>query len=271
MRLGALEKRNRVWEGAVFYGRLADPYSTTAVESESLSAKLQSFLNGHRVAKDAIVMDAGCADGRVTHFLLDAGMRRIVSTDLDQESVNRLVASLNAEEQEKVLAIVDDFNTLPIASESIDLLVASALLAEMPDFGRAVQSAIRMLKVGGLLFYFDPILEHALVYALVRNDLDEFLRVARTSMRATMWDQRERRYRVHAAHQLEKQLLEHPELEILERDGISMLPSLVFGGVLQDQYASADRKQRLKDAIIALMTENLQIYRQVIYICRRRA
>ena len=271
MRLGAMEERNRIWEGAVFYGRLADPFSTTAVESESLSAKLRSFLNRHRLAKDAIVMDAGCADGRVTHFLLDAGMRRIVSTDLDQDSVNQLVASLNTEEQERVLAIVDDFDTLPIASESIDLLVASALFAEMSDFRRAVESAIRMLKVGGLLFYFDPILEHALVYALVRNDLDEFLRVARTSTRARMWDQRDRRYRVYGAHQLEKQLLEHPELEMLERDGISMLPSLVLGGVLQDQYASADRKQELKDAIIALMTEDLQIFRQVIYVCRRRA
>jgi ubiquinone/menaquinone biosynthesis C-methylase UbiE len=181
------------------------------------------------------------------------------------------VASLSAMQSEKVLAVVGNFFDLPLADHSIDVLFASAFtFAELSDLHRALASAIRMLKPGGLLFYFDPVLEQGVLYPLVRNDLDEFLRVARTCTRAGMWHEKDRRYRLYSTRQLEEQLLKHPELEIMERDGISMLPGLVFGGVLQDRPTDDERKHEMKDAILRVLAADLQLYRQVIYICRRK-
>jgi ubiquinone/menaquinone biosynthesis C-methylase UbiE len=268
--ISELEDGNRIWQGSIFQERATDPYSTTGVETHILATKLHNFLVNYGVPKDAVVMDAGCADGRVTHLLLDAGMGRIVSTDLNQDSVNRLIQTLHGVQKERVLAIVDDFNHLPICDKSIDVLVSSGLLAEMPDFHEALETTMRMLKTGGLLFYFDPVFEQALLYALVRHDIEEFLQVARTSTRARMWDQKDQRYRVLSAYELEQRLLKHSELEVLERDGISILPSLTFGGVLQDQRVTMDKKQEIRNTILSLSENTFQLYRQVIYIGRKR-
>jgi len=263
------EKGNETWQGSVFQGRTRNPFSTTSVETEILTTKLSKFLNNYAVPKDAFVMDAGCADGRITHILLEAGMQCIVSADLNQESVHRLVNSLSQVQKERVLTIVDDFSDLPIADQTMDVVVASALFAEMPDFTVALHSAMRILKRGGLLFYFDPLLEHGLIYALVRQDIEEFERIARTSTRARMWNQKDRRYRLYYAHELEKHLLKHPALKILEKDGISILPSLIFGGILQDKNAGIQKKKELREMILNLSQNGPQIYRQIIYICRR--
>jgi ubiquinone/menaquinone biosynthesis C-methylase UbiE len=263
------EKGNEIWQGSVFQERTRNPFSTTSVETEILTTKLSKFLSNYAVPKDAFVMDAGCADGRITHILLEAGMECIVSTDLNQESVHRLVNSLSEVQKEKVLAIVDDFSHLPIADQTMDVVVASALFAEMPDFTVALQSAMRILKRGGLLFYFDPVLEHGLIYALVRQDIEEFERIAKTSTRARMWDQKDRRYRVYYARELEEYLLKHPALKILEKDGISILPSLIFGGILQDKTVEVDKKKQLKEIILTLSENGLQVFRQIIYVCRR--
>jgi SAM-dependent methyltransferase len=267
--ISELEKGNEMWQGSEFQGRVRDLFSTTGVETGILEMKLRQFLKKHSIPKEAIVMDAGCADGRVTHLLLNAGMQRIVSTDLDQGNVSRMINSLDPDQRTKVLAIVDDFNNLPISDTTIDVLFAAGLLAELPDFQTALRSALRTLKPGGLLFYFDPVLEHALIYSLVRRDLDEFLRIAKTSTRARMWDQKDRRYHVYLAAELERQFQANPEVEIILRDGINLLPSLIFGGILQEETVSPERKQELRDAIQSLSDKNLQVYRQVIYVCRK--
>jgi hypothetical protein len=85
-----------------------------------------------------------------------------------------------------------------------------------------------------------------------------------------MWDQKDQRYRVLSAYELEQRLLKHSELEVLERDGISILPSLTFGGVLQDQRVTMDKKQEIRNTILSLSENTFQLYRQVIYIGRKR-
>ena len=84
-----------------------------------------------------------------------------------------------------------------------------------------------------------------------------------------MWNQKDRRYRLYYAHELEKHLLEHPALRILEKDGISILPSLIFGGILEDKNAGIQKKKELREMILNLSQNGPQIYRQIIYICRR--
>src|SRR5204863_6435470 len=135
--------------------------------------------------------------------------------------------------------------------DTIDVGLAYGLFAEMPDFREALRSAVRVLKPGGLLFYVDPILEHALVYALVRRDVEEFLRIARTSTRARMWNEKERRYKVCSSSEL-RALMTCADLHIVEEDGVSVLPSLVFGGVLQEMALPTEKKEELRDQIVAL-------------------
>src|SRR5438874_11663077 len=66
-----LEQGNQVWQDTVFQGRAGDAFSTTGIETEIVAAKLSRFIETYNVRKDAIVMDGGCADGRMTHLLLD--------------------------------------------------------------------------------------------------------------------------------------------------------------------------------------------------------
>jgi SAM-dependent methyltransferase len=268
--ISQLGQGNEVWDETLLQTRLVDPYSTTSIETQMLSEKLFNFQKKHGVPREALVMDAGCADGRITRLLLDVGMEHIVSTDLNLENVNRLISRLNDRERERVLAIVDDFNHLPIADEKVDVIIASGLLAEMPDLEEALQSTMRMLKKGGLLFYVDPILEHALLYALIRNDLEEFLRVVRTGTRARMWDEKEHRYRVYFSRELERKLC-HPHLEILEKDGISIFPSLVFGGVFQEKPSGLEMKKDLKEELQRLSEQDIPLFRQIILIGRKRS
>ncbi len=260
---------NEVWQNSAFQSRLPDRYSTTAIETELLELKIKEIITENGISKDMLVMDAGCADGRLTHMFLSAGLQRIVSADLDIGSITRLNKAIAERDKDRVLLMADDFARLPIEDQSIDAIFSYGLFGEMPSFEAGLKSAIRMLKSNGILVYADPVLEHALIYALVRGDLDEFIKTFETSTRSRMWNQKNERYKVYSRRKLES-LMACPDLELIKRDGISIFPSLVFGGVLQDVSMNNEQKEVLRNVVVRAGSADIDFYRQVLMVFRKK-
>jgi SAM-dependent methyltransferase len=259
--------KDPIWHGSSFHGRAGVQFSTTGVEVLMTKAKLQ-LLRKYRVPKEGVVLDAGSADGRITNLLLDMGFKKIVATDLELDNSLLLVSSLDAGRRESVLGIVDDINNLPLADQTFDAIVSWGLFTATPDFERALNSTVRLLKPEGIMISAEPILEQSLIYALVRGDVCEFMRIARSSTRARMWDQKDLRYRLYTLNEIDA-LMRRAPIEIIERDGVSMFPSLIYGGVFQDHCTTEAEKQELLQVILQLSDRGLQAYRQIVYVSRR--
>src|SRR5690606_4169636 len=111
---------------------------------------------------------------------------------------------------------------------------AWALLTSTVDFGASLERCTALLRPGGWFFNAEPVLEQALVYALVKRDFDEFQRTLDTRTRARMWDDRAHRYRVLTSREL-TDAMHTSQLTPVRRGGVSTLPSLVFGGLLDGE------------------------------------
>jgi SAM-dependent methyltransferase len=257
-----------LWHDSVFQGRADNPFSTTGAETRLVRTRLHAIVRRYGIPRDTVVLDAGCADGRMTHLLLDLGFSRIIASDLDPNAVRRLVASVPADRRARVLGLADDCHRLPLEPGSVDFIVAWGLFTATPDFTKSLHATLRLLRPGGLMVSAEPLLEHALLYALVRGDVGEFLEVARTSTRARMWDQRDRRYRVYGLAEVER-MMAVPGLTLLERDGVSVFPSLLYGGLLQDDRADEALKRELHETIEAVDRAGGRAYRQVMYVARK--
>jgi SAM-dependent methyltransferase len=257
------------WDKSAFQGRAQLPFTTTRAETLIFERKLRHILQKYRIPKDAWVMDVGCSDGRATRMLLDAGYERIVASDIEHHQLARLVAGLAPEERPKVWPVAEDVNTLPFQPNAFHLIVAWGLFTSTPDFKQSLEAVIPLLHPDGILVSAEPILESILTYALVRGDLQEFLRSYEAGSRPAAWEDKENRYQVFRHDQVEALMSDVP-LEILERDGISLFPSLVFGGVCQDQALSDEEKATLFDAMQELSIHSSTYFRQVIYVSRKR-
>lgn len=250
-----------------YSSRAAIPFTTTAREQpqywEHIRKVIQSF------NKAELVVDLGCGDGRLTQFLLSLGVERVVSIDLSMLNLKRLEQKLTENEHKKVLLLNSDILCLPLASQSFDIILAIGILNCLGDqFLSGCRVIHKLLKSGGLLVNSEPTIEGSLLYALVNHDIEEFVRVARTSTKAIdIRGDKDQRYRVFENGEVDKMLAE-TGLVLRDTFGISVFPSLAFGGVLQ--MTDYSNKPELVDVVDELAHLNIPVYRTVIYVSEKR-
>lgn len=252
------------WEKSIFAQRASVPYTTTWCEQSLGQDILKKALESSEVGLDSIVMDVGCGDGRYVRYLLDHGYKRIVALNYELEPLVSLRQGLSEDESERVLLICADVMSHPLGYETADFILAWALFSSVPDFKAALDICIDILKPERYIFNAEPVLEHALVYSLVMGDHEEFLRCLNTKTRPIMWSAKDSRYRVFSMVELEDLML-NSRVEIVDRDGINVIPSLLFGGVLANSD-SLSEKEILWDALKDL---KFGWNRQVTYLSRK--
>jgi SAM-dependent methyltransferase len=260
---------NVLWSESEFVARSQVPSTTSAVEAEIRRRHVAALAEGFALDRTRPILDLGCADGLLAHTLLGLGFEKLVSTDILYSGVAQLSASLDPSARERTLLVVDDMLALPFPASSFGTVVAWGILSLTEDFDRALDTAWRWLAPGGHLLLAEPLLEQALVYSLVRHDLDEFRRILRDGTRAEMWDKRERRYRVNPARFYARRLADLEGAQVVDSSGVSMLPSLVLGGLVQDAPVADDERAAVAELLAGERIDELGIWRQGHWLVRK--
>ena len=243
-------------------------YTTTGAETEISRLKLSKYLSEHTQSQYDIILDVGCNDGRLTNIILDMGFQRVIAADIDYDNV-RAVAANNLSRQECLVAVVEDVLNLPIKDQSVDFVLAWGILSQVKDWSKALDCIVKLLKPGGTLFFAEPTLESMMLYALVQQDLDEYVNCYATRSRAAYWQDKSVRYKGYAYSEI-MALMDHPELEHIQSDGVSVFPSLIFGALLQNIPTPEDKKQILYEIIMEMDRKGTSLYRVGIEMYRKR-
>jgi SAM-dependent methyltransferase len=258
-----------VWSTSDFVARAKVPHSTSAVEAEIRRRHLRRLFKTYEIDAEQPILDLGCADGLLAHDLLEIGCTKLVSTDILPHLVETLDRSLVAEQRERVLLVVDDIMRLPLRQSSFSAVFAWGILSVAGDFDRALELAWNWVAPGGYLLLAEPLLEQALVYPLIRGDLDEFRRVQAERTRAGMWEERDDRYRVNPLRFYTDRLERLPDAKVVESGGISMLPSLLLGGLLQDAPVDEAERAEISELLKDPELDELALWRQAFWLVQK--
>jgi 2-polyprenyl-3-methyl-5-hydroxy-6-metoxy-1,4-benzoquinol methylase len=257
------------WSESEFVARAETPYTTSAVEAEIRRRLLERIAMRNQLERDKLTLELGCADGLVTRHLRELGFSKLVATDVVHSSVAKLESSLEPSAHQHVMLMVDDLLRIPFAGSPFHTVIAWGVLSVTEDFDQALQAAWGWVRPGGHLLVAEPLLEAALVYALVRSDLSEFGRVYREQTRPAMWDRRNDRYSVNPHRFYQVRLSKLPAASIVDTGGVSLLPSLTLGGLLQDSPVADAEKASLAELLSSSELDELALWRQAYWLVRK--
>jgi SAM-dependent methyltransferase len=264
---------DRLFAESEFVGRADVPHTTSSAEARIRRRHLQRMVETSGIDRSQPTLELGCADGLVTGQLLDLGFEKLVSTDIVATTLARLDSSLDDERRDRTLLIVDDLLKLPFPESTFATVVAWGVLSVCGDFDRALEMSWNWLAPGGHLLLAEPVLESVLAYSLVRGDLEEFRRILRDGTRPGVWEERgdegAHRYTVNRLSFYEDRLTALPGAEFVERGGVSMLPSLVLGGVAQDQTLEEAELTELSESLGGEEIDDLTLWRQAYWLVRK--
>ena len=263
------DDQGRLWVASEFVARSKVPYTTSAVEAGIRRRHLERLVRQFSISPQTTTLDLGCADGILTHDLLQLGFERVVATDILYSSVARLESTLQGSTSERVMLVVDDLHKLPFKANSLGMGIAWGVLSVSGDFEGALTRVWHWIAPGGFLLFAEPLLEHALVYALVRRDLNEFHRTLRERSRPVMWDQREKRYGLKTFKEYATHIGALPGAAVVSSGGINLLPSLVLGGLIQDQPVSDQERCDLVQLLSDPALDEISLSRQAFWLLRK--
>ncbi|MDY6796225.1 MAG: class I SAM-dependent methyltransferase [Actinomycetota bacterium] len=106
------------------------------------------------------VADLGCGRGFLS---LDAARMvgpagRVTAIDRSTVSLQALEEEASSRGLENLEAVEADISSLPMGEAEADAVVARSVLSYVPDRGRVLIEAIRVLKGGGTISLFEPVL-----------------------------------------------------------------------------------------------------------------
>jgi SAM-dependent methyltransferase len=248
--------------------RASNPFTTTARETLQYNRYLKKLLSS--INPGSYVLDLGCGDGRFTQYFLDNGLEKIIAVDIDLHNLRRLASRLSSEEKEKVILIHADASKLPIKEGGLDAIFALGILNVLANQLLDVCTHLHnLLAYGGILVNSEPTLEGSLLYALIRQDFEEFFTVATTYTKTVDYDgDRSKRYAVFEHGKVEAVLSQSGFL-VQDVKGVSVFPSLIFGGVLQMNEYDEDLKAKLVTIVDDLSNKNIPVFRVKMYLSQK--
>lgn len=255
-----------LWTKSEFYKRSQKKYTTTWAEQNLSDEYLASLLAKLQIRKDEIIIDAGCGDGRFVHFLLDRGYSKIVAFNYEYEPLARLSSNIKGKDKEKVFMLCGDVFNLPFKNNFSKFVLAWGLFSSTCNYLKSMEICLNMLEVGGYLFNAEPVLEQAIVYSLIHNDINEMMRIMSSRSRARMWSEKDNRYEIYSQAELNKLMEMADNIRILCKNGINALPSFVFGGVCSIREISDEDKEQVWNII---KETDFSWYRQLTFLSQK--
>jgi len=251
-----------------YVARTADPMTTTAGEwpyyREAITRSVAAL------PRDAVVVDLGCGDGRVSLDLLRHWRLRVVSIDLDEANLGRLAERVPADQSDRWLGCVANAKTLRLPQSAAHAVFAMGLLHTLPaDAPGILTEAHRALRPGGVLVNSEATVEGALLYAVARRSATEFRLVAETCTKTSDFDDPDAPRLAVLTPAAVQDLLAGAGFTVEERLPVSVLPSLVYGGWLQEQTLPAPDRQALHDVVSGTELTNVAAARVEIFISRK--
>jgi SAM-dependent methyltransferase len=138
------------------------------------TASFAGVANPHRIAPmtgGATVVDIGCGAGM--DLLLAAGAvgpgGRAIGVDMTEAMAERARIGARARDLANVDVRLGDAMSLPVESESVDIVISNGVLNLTPDKDQAFGEVFRILKPGGQFLYGDIVVANELSESIRRN------------------------------------------------------------------------------------------------------
>jgi len=111
---------------------------------------IQAMLDGV-IIRDQVTLDLASGTGRYGIMLQDMGAQRVIALDNSAQMLSANPLPVRA---------LATFEALPLATESIDIIICGMALGHLPRLGQALQEIARVLTPMGMAFIsdFHPIL-----------------------------------------------------------------------------------------------------------------
>ena len=171
-----------------------------------------------------------------------------------------------------MLLVEGDIADPPLPLSYFDLVLAAGVLCVLRDreqYLRGVRACRDRVRPGGYMLVFDPIDFGSVMYAIVRQDLQELRTVlAEGTKSVDIADPAA--YRV-AVRGVAEMVAAHEEagLEVLAVTGIPLFPSLLFGGVKQLARPDAENLELMRSLNDALVARFPDCWRAACLLSRR--
>jgi SAM-dependent methyltransferase len=138
------------------------------------TAPFAGVANPHRIAPmtaGATVVDIGCGAGMDLLLAAEAvgPGGRAIGVDMTDAMAERARVGAKARGLANVDVRLGDAMSLPVESESVDLVISNGVLNLTPDKERAFGEVFRILKPGGQFLYGDIIVANELSESIRRN------------------------------------------------------------------------------------------------------
>ena len=251
-----------------YASRAANPMTTTAGEWPYYRDAITRAAEA--LPCDAVVIDLGCGDGRVSLELLRRWPLKAVSIDLDEANLSRLAARVPADQSDRWLGCLANAKTLRLPEGAAHAVFAMGLLHTLPaDAPTVLKEIHRALRPGGVLVNSEATVEGALLYAVARRSVTELQRVAGTRTKTSGFDSPNAPRVAVLEPAVVQHMLEGAGFAVEARLPVSVLPSLVYGGWLQEQALPDSDRQALHDVVSSIEPGDAAATRVEIFISRK--
>ncbi len=261
------EEATTLWDQYAFYNRSLLPYTTSFYEKQESYLILEGILK--KVKTKGVLLELGSGDGRFANLLSRLAFDQIIFNDLHFTSLLNITEEISG--KENVLSIAGDAFSIPIEDDSISVILAWSIFSLTNiDYSECLQHVFRLLKKGGICVVAEPLLHAHLVYSLVRGNIEEFKCALNTSTRAASIEKPNERYRLNSLEYYEG-MIEKSPLKVIDKGGLSILPSLFFGGVYQEKEINENNLEEVSRMMVdsVLTQDNSGLIRQAYWVLQK--
>lgn len=223
------------------------PFHQSQWESPYYRKTLDRFLENADLAQ-AMILDFGCGDGRFADYLLQRGAHQIVCVDFDYATLAAFGEHLTETgDRDKVLLLHTDFDHLPFAADTFDVILAIGSLYYLDrQYETGIARLRDMLGQDGVLITSDPSIEGFMLRALVFNGLNESLDVFRSRRFREVTDASAPGFRAFDDGEW-RDIFRAAGLTVLDRQGISLFHNLLRVLFLKGMVPEEQLRERQDD------------------------
>lgn len=99
-----------------------------------------------QIPQDTLIADIGCGSGRVSNYMSYSGFTNVLSLDYSFNSLKMV------KDNSQNFCVWGNNLELPLASNSIDMVISTGVIHHTPDPIKAFEECCRVVKPGGLFF-----------------------------------------------------------------------------------------------------------------------